>query len=85
LAQRYQFPKWQLRSILRHDVGGGQTEYILQPMTATFGSFRSNSISKFLAGSSGFYLELDAGGDTNALQLELTAASDAGLAILRYE
>lgn len=85
LAQRYQFPKWQLRSILRRDVGGNQTEYILQPMTETFASFRSGSISKFLAGSSGFYLELDANGDTGALQLELTATGSAGLAILRYE
>ncbi len=83
ISQRYQFPKWQLRSILRE--GNGQTDYILQPMTETFASFRSSSISRFLAGSSGFYLELDANGDAGALQLELTAASDAGLAILRYE
>ncbi len=85
IAQRYQFPKWQLRSILRRDVGGGQTDYILQPLTETFASFRAGSIRRFLAGSSGFYLELDANGDAAALQLELTAASDAGLAILRYE
>jgi hypothetical protein len=54
-------------------------------MTETFASFRSSSISKFLEGSSGFYLDLDASGDAEALQLELTAASNAGLAILRYE
>ncbi len=85
ISQRYQFPKWQLRSILRRDVGGGQTEYILEPLTETFASFRSSSISRFLAGSSGFYLELDANGEAAPLQLELTATSNAGLAILRYE
>ncbi len=86
IAQRYQVPKWQLRSILRQDPpGGGDPEYILQPLQETFASFRSNSITQFVTGSSGYYIELDAAGDMAALQLELTASTDAGLAILRYE
>ncbi|NNG15324.1 MAG: hypothetical protein HKM89_02505, partial [Gemmatimonadales bacterium] len=82
LAERYQVPKWLLRSILT-DNGG--SEYLLQPTQETFATFRSNSITEFLAGSSAFYIELDAGGETQDLQLELTAFTDAGLAILRYE
>ncbi len=86
LPQRYQIPKWQLRSLLRVEPqGGGQPVYALQPRQETFASFRSTQISQFLAGSSPFYVELDADGDMTDLQLNLAAATDAGLAILRYE
>jgi hypothetical protein len=86
IAERYQVPKWQLRGILRQDPpGGGGPEYILQPLQETFATFRSSSITQFVTGSSGYYIELDAAGDVAALQLELTALTDAGLAILRYE
>ncbi len=87
LADRYRVPKWQLRSIIRRaPPGGGDPEYALQPMPMTFATLRGNTtISKFLAGSSAFYVELDAAGDTQALQLELDATTQAGLAILRYE
>ncbi len=84
LSQRYQIPKWQLRSLLRVDQGG-QPVYALQPRQETFASFRNNQISQFLAGSSPFYVELDAAGQSADLQLNLTAATNAGLAILRYE
>ncbi len=86
IAQRYQVPKWQLRSILRQDPpGGGEPEYILQPLQETFATFRSSSITQFITGSSGYYVELDAAGDTSPLQLELTTAVSAGLAILRFQ
>jgi hypothetical protein len=86
IAERYQVPKWQLRGILRQDPpGGGGPEYILQPLQETFATFRSSSITQFVTGSSGYYIDLDAAGDMAALQLELTASTDAGLAILRYE
>ncbi len=84
LPARYEIPKWMLRSILTED-GQPSSPYLLQPVQQTFVSFRSNDISQFIAGSSAFYVELDAAGDTNDLQLELTALTDAGLAILRYE
>ncbi len=84
LAARYQVPKWQLRSIIRIDDGGGPV-YALQPRQETFQSFRSANITRFLAGSSPFYVELDAAGNNSDLQLELSASTDAGLAILRYE
>jgi hypothetical protein len=85
LAERYQIPKWQLRSILQVDPpGGGNPVYALQPRRETFTSFRLGSITKFLAGASPFYIEL-AADDTVALQLDLTASTPAGLAILRYE
>ncbi len=84
IAERYQIPKWLLRSILTENGDGGA--YLLQPTQRTFSTFRSNSITEFLAGSSAFYVELDAAGDTQDLQLELmSAVADAGLAILRYE
>jgi hypothetical protein len=83
LADRYQFPKWQLRSILVED-GPGDV-YILQPLQQTFAEFRATSITEFLAGSSPYYVELDADGDMTDLQLELDTAAAAGLAILRYE
>ncbi len=86
LPQRYQIPKWQLRSILRVDPqGGGQPVYALQPRQETFASFRSTQISQFLAGSSPFYVDLDADGDMADLQLNLVATTNTGLAILRYE
>jgi hypothetical protein len=73
-----------LRSILTED-GDPTSPYLLQPLQQTFASFRSNQISEFITGSSAFYVELDAAGDLSDLQLELTASTDAGLAILRYE
>jgi hypothetical protein len=86
LAERYQFPKWQLRSIVRvTPEGGGDPVYALQPASATFASIRSGTISQFIAGSSAFYIELDANGDMSDLQLDLNAMTNAGLAILRYE
>ena len=84
LAERYQIPKWMLRSILTQDPGNGGP-YLLQPTQETFATFRSSSITQFLAGSSAFYIDLDAAGDTTNLQLELSASTRAGLAILRYE
>ncbi|UCC47301.1 MAG: hypothetical protein JSV41_07245 [Gemmatimonadota bacterium] len=86
LADRYQIPKWLMREILLvSPPGGGDPIYVLQPLQETFATFRSDSISEFLAGSSPLYVELDADGDTQALQLRLNAATDVGLAILRYE
>ncbi len=82
LAERYQFPKWQLRGIL---VDSETDEYFLEPRQETFASFSSSPMTEFLSGASPFYIELAADGDTNALQLELSAADGAGLAILRYE
>lgn len=84
LAERYQIPKWMLRSILTQNPGNGGA-YLLQPTQETFATFRSSSITQFLAGSSAFYIDLDAAGDTTNLQLELSASTRAGLAILRYE
>ena len=84
LPERYEIPKWMLRSILTED-GEPTGPYLLQPVQQTFANFRSNQISEFIAGSSAFYVELDAAGDGTDLQLELTASTDAGLAILRYE
>jgi hypothetical protein len=84
LPERYEIPKWMLRSILTED-GDPTSPYLLQPLQQTFASFRSNQISEFITGSSAFYVELDAAGDLSDLQLELTASTDAGLAILRYE
>ena len=88
LADRYQIPKWLMRDILLvSPPGGGDPVYALQPLQETFATFRSDSISEFLAGSSPYYIELDADGDTQDLQLWLNAGIgiDAGLAILRYE
>jgi hypothetical protein len=86
LADRYQVPKWQLRSIVKVDPpGGGDPVYALQPEQQTFTSFRGSQISQFMAGASPFYVELDADGDMGDLQLTLTAGFSAGLAILRIE
>ncbi|UCF20947.1 MAG: hypothetical protein JSU87_05995, partial [Gemmatimonadota bacterium] len=86
LAERYQVPKWQLRSIIRVQDGPGDPVYALQPLERTFAQMRgSSTISRFLAGSSAFYVELDAGGDQTDLQLQLASSTDAGLAILRFE
>jgi hypothetical protein len=82
LADRYQVPKWQLRSILHAD--GQPDEYVLQPEQTTFSALRGGTIARFLAGSSPYYIELSADEATD-LQLELIAAGNAGLAILRYE
>jgi len=84
LPERYEIPKWMLRSILTED-GEPTSPYLLQPVQRTFAGFRSSDISQFITGSSAFYVELDAAGDPSDLQLELTAATNAGLAILRYE
>jgi hypothetical protein len=84
LPERYEIPKWMLRSILTED-NEPTGPYLLQPVQRTFANFRSNQISQFITGSSAFYVELDAAGDGTDLQLELTALTDAGLAILRYE
>lgn len=86
LAERYQIPKWQLRDILQIEPSnGGPSVYALQPLEQTFGAFRTDTISRFLKGSSPFYVELDAAGDMQDLQLELDADASAGLAILRFE
>jgi hypothetical protein len=88
LADRYQIPKWLMRDILLvSPPGGGDPVYALQPLQETFATFRSDSISEFLAGSSPYYIELDADGDLQDLQLWLNAGIgiDVGLAILRYE
>lgn len=88
LADRYQIPKWLMRDILLvNPPGGGDPVYALQPLQETFATFRSDSISEFLAGSSPYYIELDADGHTQDLQLWLNAGIniDVGLAILRYE
>jgi len=86
LADRYQIPKWLMRDILLvNPPGGGDPVYALQPLQETFATFRSDSIGEFVAGSSPYYIELDADGDPQDLQLWLNAAIDVGLAILRYE
>ncbi len=82
LSDRYQIPKWQLRTIF---VSGSPAEYLLRPEQRTFSALRTTPETKFLAASSPFYVEVDAAGDTNALQLELTATARAGLAILRIQ
>ncbi|HSG81974.1 MAG TPA: Ig-like domain-containing protein [Gemmatimonadota bacterium] len=82
LAQRYQIPKWDMRSILQVNPG---PVYALQPLEMTFTLFRGSPVIKDLAASSPLYVLLTASGDTNALQLQLTATTDAGMAILRYE
>ena len=82
LSDRYQIPKWQLRSILEL---GDPPQYVLQPAQQTFGTFRSDSISQFLVATSPFYVELDAAGDSVALQIRLESSDDARLAVLRFE
>jgi hypothetical protein len=82
LARRYQIPKWPMRLLLRF---GDPPEYTLQPLQRTFGELRSTDISVMMAGSSPLYVEVDASGDTNDLDLELSAPANAGLAILRIE
>ncbi|UCC71040.1 MAG: hypothetical protein JSV86_11650 [Gemmatimonadota bacterium] len=83
LAERYQFPKWELRTILEDPEQTGV--YLLQPVQASFADLKGPGITEFLAASSPFYIELDADGDMSDLQLELSAVANAGLAILRYE
>ena len=86
LPERHQIPKWEFRSIVRVDPGGGGAlVYALQPLAMTFATFRGDSLVQFMAATSAFYVELDAAGDTAALQLQLDAMTDAGLAILRFE
>lgn len=82
LADRYQIPKWDMRSILQVEPG---PVYVLQPMEMTFAGFRDSSITRFLAATSPLYVDLDASGDPTDLQLQLSATTQAGLAILRYE
>jgi hypothetical protein len=84
LADRYQIPKWLMRSILVTD-DGGPSEYILQPEALTFAELRTSGITRVLAASSPLYVDLAASGETSDLQLELTAAANAGLAVVRYE
>ncbi|MGD2154367.1 MAG: hypothetical protein PVG79_13945, partial [Gemmatimonadales bacterium] len=83
LANRYQFPKWLLRSILVTS-DGGSSEYFLQPEPLTFSELRTSGIIRTLAASSPLYVDLDAD-ETSDLQLELVSLSSAGLAVLRYE
>jgi len=83
LADRYQFPKWVLRSILVTNEGG-LPEYFLQPEPLTFSELRTSGIIRTLAGSSPLYVDL-AADETSDLQLELVSLSNAGLAVLRYE
>lgn len=86
LDLRYEVPKWLLRDIIRVEPAQGEpTVYALQPLQRTFTEFRSGSINEFLAGNSPLYVELDADGDMQDLQLELNAGASAGLAILRFE
>jgi hypothetical protein len=82
LADRYQFPKWQLRSILITE--SGPAEYLLQPEVLTFTELRNSGITRLLAASSPLYVDLVAQG-VGDLQLELMTESAAGLAVLRYE
>jgi hypothetical protein len=84
LADRYQVPKWLLRSILLTD-NGGPPEYLLQPDSLTFVQLRTSGITRVLEASSLLYVDLDANGETGDLQLELSSLSNAGLAVLRYE
>ncbi len=86
LAERYTIPKWDIREIVKVvPPGGGSPVYALQPMQMTFATFRGSAIRQFMAATSPLYVELDAAGDNTALQLQLNATTDAGLAILRYE
>jgi hypothetical protein len=85
LAQRYQIPKWDMRSIIQVvPGGGGDPVYALQPLEMTFATFRGDSVVRFMAATSPFYINLVASGDGSPLQLDLNG-SEAGLAILRYE
>lgn len=83
LADRYTFPKWQLRGILVPQEP--PREYLLQPEPLTFAQLRTSGITRLLAASSPLYVVLDANGETSDLQLELNALAAAGLAVLRYE
>lgn len=83
LADRHQFPKWQLRSILVPQEP--PQEYLLQPEALTFVQLRTSGITRTLAASSPLYVDLDANGETSDLQLELSSLSAAGLAVVRYE
>ncbi len=83
LADRYQVPKWLLRSILVAE--SGPPVYLLQPEALTFAQLRTTGISRVLEASSPLYVDLDANNETGDLQLELSSMSNAGLAILRYE
>jgi hypothetical protein len=86
LAGRYQIPKWLLRSVMLKDgPEGGEPVYVLQPQQRGFADLRNTPFIGILPGSSPSFLELNAAGDTAALQLRLTANTQAGLAILRLE
>jgi hypothetical protein len=84
LADRYQIPKWQLRSILVTE--NGPPQYLLQPVTLTFADLRAPGGRTWdLAASSPVYVDLGANGELTDLQLELSTLAAAGLAVLRYE
>lgn len=87
LDVRYQIPKWELRSILRVNPDGpGDPVYALQPVQTTFQDLSGpQQFSRFLGGSSAFYVEVDANNATQPLQLELSGQVETGLAILRFE
>lgn len=80
LGDRYQIPKWDLRTLLRKTIPGGGSDYILRPRALSFAELRSSTLVEFMSGSSPLYVELNADGDTAALQLDFRGG---GLAILR--
>jgi hypothetical protein len=82
LPERYQIPKWPLRDILLVE---GTSTYALQPLPRTFAQLRSTPIVEFMAGTSPLYVEVNAAGNTNALQLQLDGEASFGLVILRYQ
>jgi hypothetical protein len=82
LSGRYQIPKWRLRLLL---LAGDPPQYPLQPLQTTFADLRSQPIEAFMAASSPLFVEVAASGDTNALELQLQAATEAGIVILRIE
>lgn len=87
LNVRYQIPKWELRSILRvNPQGGGDPIYALQPVQTTFQQLGGpTQIQREMGGSSALYVEVDADGAAQPLQLQLSGAVETGLAILRFE
>jgi hypothetical protein len=82
LAERYQIPKWRLRLLL---LAGNPPHYPLQPLQTTFAGLRSQSVEAFMAASSPLFVDVAAGGDTEALELQLQAATSAGIVILRIQ
>ncbi|MGH7545797.1 MAG: hypothetical protein ACREKI_06405, partial [Gemmatimonadota bacterium] len=79
LANRYQIPKWDLRTVM---TSGGA--YALQPDTATFTEIRAGSITATLEASSPYHVLVNADGSGGlTLQLDFGGNPKGGVAIVR--